>query len=150
MLKAFKQFRSMPWADRKLFVRFAFIVPLIQISLKIAGFNQIVNFLHRFTKNTVAIPNQANEVERHRRLLFLFYEKFPFAGKCLARSIALWFLLKRMGIETDLRFGMKKENGKLLAHSWVEYKGKPLTLDPEVQLHYKTFSEPIIPKALRS
>lgn len=150
MLKNFRQFRSMPKADRKLFMRIAFVVPLVEISLKLVGFNQIVNFLHRFSNFNGTVQNQSNEVKRYKRLLFLFYAKFPFAGKCLARSIALWFLLKRKGIETDLRFGMKKENGKLLAHAWVEYKGKPLTLDPEVHLHYTPFSEPIIQKALRS
>lgn len=149
MLNKFRQFRAMKKKDRKIFMRIAFIVPCLEIGLRLLGFNRLLHLLHGFTSVKVFDLSHTKEVERHRRLVFLFYNNFPFAGRCLARSLTLWFLLKRMGIKTDLRLGMRKEDGDLKAHAWVEYKGKPITIDPEVQQSYKMFAETIIPTTTR-
>ncbi len=39
---------------------------------------------------------------------------------CLANSVLAVFHLQKKGIENRLAIGVKKENGKLLAHAWVE------------------------------
>lgn len=124
--------------------RFAFIVPIIELSLRLFGFNKTVFILNCFCRSTVKDKYGVNVVNAHKASLFYFYQKFPFAGKCLARSLSLWFLLNRKGIKTDIRFGMRKEGEVLLAHAWVEYKGTPLTLDPKVRQDYSLFAKPII------
>jgi hypothetical protein len=45
---------------------------------------------------------------------------------CLPRSLALKALLQRQGVETDLRIGVRREAGRLLAHAWVEQDGNPV------------------------
>lgn len=130
-------------------MRIALTVPAVEIGLRTLGFNRVVKFLQRFATTKNFSIDHIEEVEKHKRLLFLFYEQFPSSGKCLARALTFWVLLKRKGINTDLRFGMKKENEKLAAHAWVEYKGIPLTLDADVRQHYTAFQEPILEKALR-
>jgi hypothetical protein len=50
-------------------------------------------------------------------------------GNCLQRSVTLWWLLRRQNIESHIRFGARKESGKLTAHAWVEVEG--LVLDEE-------------------
>lgn len=149
MLKRLRQFRSLPQKDRKLLLRIAFILPFIEIVLRLAGFNRLVWFLNRFAKAENTVSNPHEEVERHRLMMFLLHKQFPFSGRCLARALTLWIFLERKGIKTNLRFGMKKEDEKLAAHAWVEYKEKPLTIDPEVHEHYTVFAEPILQKAMR-
>ena len=143
MLNKFRQFSAMKKNDRRLFVRIALILPFVEIGLRLFGFNRLLKFLRRFAIVKSSAQKHRQEVERHRRFMFLFYEHFPFAGKCLARALTLWLLLERKGIETNLRFGIRKEDGKLLAHAWVEHKGKPLTVDPEVEQQYPWIYEPI-------
>ncbi len=46
--------------------------------------------------------------------------------KCLARSLALVRMLSRRGLATDLRIGVRTEDGKLLAHAWIEWQGRVL------------------------
>ena len=46
--------------------------------------------------------------------------------RCLARSLCLRRLLARRGIAGVLRIGVAREDGRLLAHAWVEWEGKPL------------------------
>jgi hypothetical protein len=53
-------------------------------------------------------------------------------GMCLARSLTLWTLLRRRGIETDLRVGYRKGDGKIEGHAWLEYEGTPVNDKPEV------------------
>ena len=52
-------------------------------------------------------------------------------GSCLRRSLALWWLLHRRGIESEIHFGGRSVN-ELEAHAWLEVDGRPLTdvVDP--------------------
>lgn len=143
-----QQFRRLPRSDRWLLLRIGLLVPLIEVCLRTFGFKRVVGWLRRIALTKKVVADPAMDVERHRSLVFLFHQELPFAGRCLARALGLWYLLQRRGIETDLRFGVKKQEGELAAHAWVEYCARPLTLDPEVQQHYAAFEEPIIRTAV--
>jgi Transglutaminase-like superfamily len=45
---------------------------------------------------------------------------------CLPRTLGLRWLLGRAGIPTDLRIGVARQGGRLLAHAWVERDGVPV------------------------
>jgi hypothetical protein len=45
---------------------------------------------------------------------------------CLRRSLVLQRMLRRRGIPTELRLGVRKEDGTLQAHAWLEYQGQPV------------------------
>jgi hypothetical protein len=48
----------------------------------------------------------------------------PWAPTCLHRSIALWWMLRRRGIDADIRYGVRSVRRALLAfHAWVECDG---------------------------
>jgi hypothetical protein len=50
-----------------------------------------------------------------------------FRPTCLVRSVALQQLLARRGFpDSALRVGIRRENGRLRAHAWVEYAGTVL------------------------
>ena len=67
---------------------------------------------------------------------------FGIEGTCLTRSFTLWAILRRRGVETDLRVGFRKSEGKLSGHAWVEYAGVPLNEDSDVNTKYSVFKEP--------
>ena len=46
---------------------------------------------------------------------------------CLARSLALARLLGRRGVVTDVRIGVRTDEGELEAHAWVEWRGSSIT-----------------------
>lgn len=52
-------------------------------------------------------------------------------ASCLPRSIVLWALLRRMGIEGRLRFGVKRQGSGVDAHAWVEVNGEPVGERPD-------------------
>jgi Transglutaminase-like superfamily len=139
-----QQFRRLPSSERWILLRLGLLVPLLEVCLRRFGFRRVVRWLRRFAVTKKLVPNPAADVERHRRLLFLFHQQVPVAGQCLAGALALWCLLQRRGIETELRFGVRKQEGQLLAHAWIEYGSLPLTLDPELPKYYAALADSIV------
>jgi hypothetical protein len=58
---------------------------------------------------------------------------------CLAKSLTLWWLLERQGIESHLRIGTRKKNENFEAHAWVERDGVALNEPEEHHRHYAAF-----------
>jgi hypothetical protein len=47
----------------------------------------------------------------------------PTPNSCLHRSLALWWLLRRRGFDSHLRFGARRQQSGFEAHAWVEHNG---------------------------
>ena len=67
-------------------------------------------------------------------------------ANCLTRSLLLRWLLRRFGTASDLRIGVRLEEGKLAAHAWVEKDGIPVNDSSEVVARYGAFDQPIAPE----
>ena len=65
---------------------------------------------------------------------------------CLTRSLLLRWLLRRYGTPSDLRIGVRFEEGELAAHAWVEKDGIPLNDRPELVARYAAFDQPVAPE----
>jgi hypothetical protein len=66
----------------------------------------------------------------------------PWAN-CLKKSLVLWWLLRRQGIEGDLQIGVRHEQDKFEAHAWVEYEGVVLNDTQDVRSRFAMFERPI-------
>jgi hypothetical protein len=55
---------------------------------------------------------------------------------CLQKALILQSLLTRRGVKADLRIGVRREDGRLRAHAWVESAGMPLAESPDVAAHF--------------
>ncbi|MBI3665495.1 MAG: lasso peptide biosynthesis B2 protein [Acidobacteria bacterium] len=44
--------------------------------------------------------------------------------RCLARSLALAWMLARRGISTQVKLGVRKDGEQFLAHAWLEWRGE--------------------------
>lgn len=64
----------------------------------------------------------------------------PIPVRCLPRSLTLWFLLRRRGMDADLVIGALPPRGRgLVAHSWVELDGRPLNDQPDIRERFGSF-----------
>ena len=59
-----------------------------------------------------------------------------FRGPCLVRSLTLWAMLLRRGLEVNLRVGFRKRAGKIEGHAWVEHGEVPIN---EAESETRTF-----------
>src|SRR5262245_60447708 len=121
------RFLSLSAAERMAIVKMAFVLSMIQIGLRWVGFKVVHRVLSGWPIGS-AVPEEAEvrEISFNIRHLMSAQRNLPFTGKCLARSLALWWFLKRRGIKTSLRFGICKDEGRFLSHAWIEYQGRPL------------------------
>jgi len=69
----------------------------------------------------------------------------PFNANCLQRSLALWWMLRRQGISSDLKIGARINGQQCEAHAWVEYAGEVLNDSEDVAEHFPPFNGAIIP-----
>jgi hypothetical protein len=58
---------------------------------------------------------------------------------CLEKSLAIWSLLGRQGVASQLRIGARNDNGKFEAHAWVEHNGIAINEPENLHRHYATF-----------
>jgi hypothetical protein len=115
------------------------LVPAVQISLHFRGFKR--------TARTLAVRSDRRAVPAEPALALpiadaigLVAGRSVIGARCLARSLALWFLLRRRGIDAELVIGAEMpRGGDLPAHAWVEVAGQPLNDLPNVRERFGSF-----------
>ena len=142
MLEKLRRFSALGSPAQKMFVRALVMLPIVSASLRTVGFRATQTALQKilFTPNSEQNPDSVrtrialtahmvNSAGRHGLV----------RGSCLAKSLTLWCLLGGQGIASQLRIGIRKENGKFEAHAWVERDGVALNEPEDHHRHYSAF-----------
>src|SRR5437762_1618232 len=127
---------ALPTADKWLVCKVAITLPLVEGGLRLLGLQVVARLLGSWATPSVVPMESSREVERQARLLSMVLNRHPFGGKCLSRSLTLWWYLRRTGIKSEVRLGIRKSGRKLLGHAWVEYQGQPVAEPPGVCERY--------------
>jgi hypothetical protein len=143
MWNRLRRFSALEPRAQKAFLQAIVLLPLITLSLRSRGFRATQISLQRLLslagngppgshsdKNVAITAHMVNAADRHSFI----------HPSCLAKSLALWWLLERQGISSSLRIGIRKEKGKFEAHAWVECDGIVLNEPEEHHRHYAAFS----------
>ncbi|NNE66495.1 MAG: lasso peptide biosynthesis B2 protein [Pyrinomonadaceae bacterium] len=144
MIRKVRTFLELPWRQKKIFLMFCCLIPGMELSIRSFGLRRTHRILERMGSRALRMEQEPEVViNRHKNLLDLFVKNFPFGGRCLAQSLSLWYLLKRLRVETDLKFGTKRDDGEIRAHAWLEYQGTPIDSQTEI---YTSFPDSILTK----
>lgn len=115
--------------------RFSFaafmLQPSIALALRIWGFGAVYAFLLRRPPTPQTLLSSHMQIElpgieepkNLARLANAAANHSPIGAACLTRSLTLWWLLRRRGIDGKLRIGVSNDTGGFEAHAWVEYEG---------------------------
>jgi len=147
MWEPLKRYRALDRESQRLFWRAAFLLPWIRVSLRMRGYNptfaSLQARLSSIAENASADPDQVRKINRVVRAA-VHHSLLHFT--CLEESLGLWYLLRKQGIASQVRIGVRKSNGKFEAHAWVEYAGEAINQPEAAHVHYaafeKEFSEP--------
>jgi hypothetical protein len=122
---------GLPRRERAAFRTAWMLLPLVTFSLWITGLAVTTRRLTRWLPATrpPALPDAAEVAESVALMVMAAAERQPIPAKCLAKSVTLWFLLARLGIDSKVRIGVTKFDGVFDAHAWIEIDGRVL-LDP--------------------
>ncbi len=73
----------------------------------------------------------------------------PFRANCLKQSLVTWWFLRRNGMESTLRIGVRKEAALLEAHAWVECFGQPLNEGSDIHERFSPFDPTLLQEVNR-
>jgi len=113
----------------------------IRLGLRFMGFRRL---FHRLQQKTHRFQNLKSDdgvhMERVRQLSGIVSrvnrDFLIFSADCLEESLALWWLLRRNGIDPDFRIGVRTITGRFESHAWVEYQGMMLNDMDRISIIY--------------
>ncbi len=142
-MRELAKLRALTGAERRLLIVAYAATPLVAGGLSVLGFRRLHAAMAGWPRpRSAGFPTEQAASVRAlcvSKVVTIAAGRGPFRASCLGRSLLLWWLLKRDGIETILRVGVHRENGTLHAHAWVEYRGRPLNDADDIALRFPAF-----------
>jgi hypothetical protein len=123
------------------------------LGLRLAGFRRWKRVLERLGPTANGSLQGASDKESAQviaRMAAAAARNLFFSTNCLEQSMVLWWLLRRLGIEAELRIGARKEVGRFEAHAWVEVDSVVLNDADAEHRHFVPFDGPISPLEART
>ncbi|MGI9066671.1 MAG: lasso peptide biosynthesis B2 protein [Pyrinomonadaceae bacterium] len=149
-----RKFFALSWRGRVVFFQSLLMLPATALSIKVLGVQRWQNALARLTQkgnrssahnshnsdsSDSSAPVRIKEAREIARLVRAAANHSLYRANCLEQSLVLWSLLKRSGLDSQIRFGARKEENELQAHAWIECLGVALNEDRGVEERYAPF-----------
>jgi len=154
-----RKLKALSWEERWLIAQASLLLPLTAIVVHTIGVGRWQRTLARHTPfktstfdsrfataksaGTTADAGDGPSADQKTRVIAntvrVAARHGIYHANCLEQSLILWWLLARKGIESELRFGARKEHFRLEAHAWVECCGVPLNEASDVYKQFRPF-----------
>jgi hypothetical protein len=110
------KFLRLAWRDKWIVLQILWMLLFVRIGLRFEGYRRLQShiagrFIPRKSEihDAIHISNLVNAVG------------YRFGANCLQRSLVVWWMLRRHGIESNLHFGIpRQQSPKFVAHVWVQ------------------------------
>lgn len=123
-----------------------FLLPIVATSLKTMGLRRTQSWLTRSSLGKMIPPTEQTRanVRRAAQMVAVACRRYPLRSSCLPRTIVLWSLLRRRGLDTNVRIGVRGDaEANFQAHAWLEWNGEVLNDAAEVGSQYLPFNRPV-------
>ncbi|MBA2525337.1 MAG: lasso peptide biosynthesis B2 protein [Pyrinomonadaceae bacterium] len=155
-----RKIQELSWDERWLLVEATLFLPLTALAVYSVGVGRWQRTLTRLTSLRVASASDCNvatvkstdksvaaddrqaAIQKARviaKIVRIAARRGIYHANCLEQSLVLWWLLALRNIESELRFGARKENAQLEAHAWVVYCGVSLNEETDVHERFSPF-----------
>jgi hypothetical protein len=127
------RWRALPATERRLALGLACLLPLVDVSLRLFGFQRTWRWLARWAP-LAGGTHDSEQLDQAQRLAALARSVgagSPWATSCLRQALSVWLLLRRRGLDPELKIGVVRREPPFQAHAWVELDG--IALDPQAQ-----------------
>jgi len=119
-----------PWREKSLAIRAGLLIPVIEIWMRRTSFQRcqrgllrLARWLPPYTRRDMS-PAQAQKIAK---LVALGNTRYSlYRADCLTTSLAIQYVITRLGGHAELCLGVRTLAGQFEAHAWVEYEGVPL------------------------
>lgn len=137
-----QELKQYPFRTRIKLLIIIVLASVVHLMLKIFDFKTIIKILSKFYSRKENLKPGVY-LRRYSKLMASSYRLKSRFYNCLSLSVVFWFLLSRHGVNVNIKFGMRKEKGKMHFHSWLQYNGRNLASDNDVD-KYISFDKPIV------
>ena len=122
------------------------LLPLFWAALRLIGFSRLHS---RVSRAPLADWDSGSGIAPAAigALIQIAGNHLPFPSTCLTRSLLLVWLLRRRGVDTELRIGVRRIEGGIDSHAWVEHEGRPINDPPDVAGRFAVFGQSLSPGA---
>jgi Transglutaminase-like superfamily len=139
MRRRLARLRRLSTAQRLAVLWALFLVPATRLSLRVLGFSRTARALARSSDRRPS-PVDLEGAREAAEAVSLVAGQAVVGARCLGGSLALWFILRRRGIDAELVIGADApKHGALAAHAWVEVTGVPVNDMPNVRERFGSF-----------
>ena len=131
IVRKLRTWRALGPEGRRLVVRAALLCAEIDLRLRLAGFDATRVHLARRGRSAAGGERSLWEQDRMAlqtaRVVRSAARHLPWKVRCLTRALVAWRLLRRAGVESVVRFGVRREGaGEISGHAWIERAGRPV------------------------
>lgn len=144
-----EKLRALSWSERAILFKAALLLPLFWLGLRLFGLARFGGWLDRSSAKSpsgapitfaVTLGRLVNAAANHS----------PVRATCLTRSLLLRWMLRRRGIDSQLRIGVRLVQDALEAHAWIEIAGHPINDAPGVARRFAPFAGPVSMRSFSS
>lgn len=129
MIAALRRFLALDGRDQRLLLALLVALPALRLVLRWLGYTRtravIEHFTARYPKRTPS-HRDLEQAESLAELAKIAGRRAPLAATCLPQALAVHAVLRRRGLDPELRIGVRKADDRFEAHAWVELAGWPL------------------------
>jgi hypothetical protein len=120
--------------ERRLLVGLMVGLPLVAGLVRVAGVMRTEYLLRSLSRTRPSRPVGAGDLraaERLAQLVDIAGRRGAIAATCLRQALMLYWLLRRRGLDPQLKLGVRREGVALDAHAWIEIEGVALGSGPK-------------------
>lgn len=130
-----RRWRDLSRGDRRAALVMAILVPLLHAVVRVFDYQRTQRWLARRIPHEVTRTPHPDSLARWVTATTRVQAYSPLPGNCLSRSLALWWMLRRSGVEATLQLGVSL-TGRFAAHAWVEAGSRVLNDTQDVTTRY--------------
>ena len=121
--------RALSGPEKRLFLGLVLGLPLVALLLRGLGTVRSVRILERWSATASprhAVSGDMQAAQRLAHLAAIAGRRGMVAVTCLRQALLVHFLLRRRGLASALKIGVRKQAEAFDAHAWVELQGVAL------------------------
>jgi hypothetical protein len=132
VLRRLRRYLALSGTDQRFLARAIWSLVVIDLELRLWGLPHVVARAERTagSATTPPAPRGVHRARRYARWLEVASRVPWVRARCLHRSLALHEWLCHQGLPSRLCIGVRKAQGKLQAHAWVELGGEVVNDSP--------------------
>lgn len=137
MKEAWLRWMELTVRERLTLLQAVMLLPLVGLMLRLFRYQAVFSALQRVTplrvrrSQAVTVPG----AKRTAELVNIAAWRGVYEATCLRRSMTLWWMLRRRGIDSNVRIGVSIED-EFASHAWVEMEDVVLNDAADVRERY--------------